>query len=54
MADFLILRLYFATPFQVPDDVFERIVSFLLTGLKCFEVRRVFGKCFFDRFVDKI
>ena len=54
MADFLILRLYLATPFQVPDDTFERIVSFLITGLKCFEILRVFGKRLSDRFVDKI
>jgi len=43
LADFLILTLNLATPFQFLNDVFENIVSFLLTRIKRFEILRIFG-----------
>ena len=53
-ADFFIRRLYLATPFQVLNDVFERIVRLLFTNFEGLDVADVFRKCSFDRLVHKL
>ncbi len=53
-ADFFIRRLYFATSFQVPNDVLERIVRFLFPGCKSLKVFGIFGEGDFDGLIYKL
>ena len=52
-ADFLIRRLYFATSFQVTDDVFERAVCFIFPDFEGLKVTGIFGEGSFDCFVHE-
>ena len=53
-ADFFIRRLYLATPFQVLDDVLERIVRFIFPDFERLNIAGVFGKRGFDRLVHQL
>lgn len=54
LADFLILRLYLATPFQILNDVFEPVIGFMFAGLERFEILCILGKCLLNRIVDQV
>jgi hypothetical protein len=53
-ADLFIRTLYLATPFQVLDDVFERIVRFLFPNFEGLDIAGVFRQCGLDSVVDEL
>lgn len=53
-ADFFIRRLYFATAFQVLDDILEGIVRFLFSNFKGLNVAGILPKRHFDSLVHKL
>ena len=53
-ADFLIRRLYFATAFQVLNDVLKGVIRLLFSNFEGFNIVGILPECHFDSFVHKL